>query len=111
MFGRRPPIFVAFDVLVDRGEDVLTLRLARRKAVLRRPARGARRWIAITDGVPGRGRRLFDLVAEMEPRGHRGEAPRRPLRARSDDPVEDPQPVLLAEGCAIGTVRARGGRW
>ena len=29
MFGRRPPIFVAFDVLVARGEDVRTLPLAR----------------------------------------------------------------------------------
>ena len=27
MFGRRPPIFVAFDVLVARGEDVRTLPL------------------------------------------------------------------------------------
>ena len=36
MFGRRPPILVAFDVLVDRGEDARALPLARRKAVLRR---------------------------------------------------------------------------
>ena len=34
-FGRRPPMLVAFDVLVDRGEDVRALRLARRKAVPR----------------------------------------------------------------------------
>src|ERR1700757_1547188 len=64
-FGRRPPIYVAFDVLVARGEDVRTLPLARRKAVLKRLAKGARRWIALTDGVPGQGRRLFDLVAEL----------------------------------------------
>jgi bifunctional non-homologous end joining protein LigD len=69
MFGRRPPIFVAFDVLVARGEDVRTLPLARRKAVLRRLARGARRSIAIADGVPGQGRRLFELVAEMDLEG------------------------------------------
>ena len=69
MFGRWPPIFVAFDVLVDRGEDVRTLPLARRKAVLRRLARGARRWIAIADGVPSQGRRLFELVAEMDREG------------------------------------------
>jgi hypothetical protein len=41
MFGRRPPIFVAFDVLTARGKDVRTLPLARRKAVLKRLARGA----------------------------------------------------------------------
>ena len=39
MFGRRPPIFVAFDVPVARGEDVRALPLARRKAVLGRLAR------------------------------------------------------------------------
>jgi bifunctional non-homologous end joining protein LigD len=39
MFGRRPPIFVAFDVLVDHGEEVRALPLARRKAVLRRLGR------------------------------------------------------------------------
>ena len=69
MFGRRPSIFVAFDVLVDRGEDVRVLPLARRKAVLRRLARGARRWIALADGVPGHGRRLFDLIAENDLEG------------------------------------------
>jgi hypothetical protein len=69
MFGRRPPIFVAFDVLVARGEDVRTLPLARRQVVLRRLARGARRSIAIADGVPGQGRRLFELVAEMDLEG------------------------------------------
>src|SRR5579864_7900555 len=65
MFGRRPPIFVAFDVMVDRVEDVRALPLARRKAALRRLAKGARRWIAIADGVPGQGRRLFDLVVSI----------------------------------------------
>jgi ATP-dependent DNA ligase len=29
----------------------------------------ARRWIAIADGVPGHGRRLFELVAEMDLEG------------------------------------------
>src|SRR5579864_1897339 len=69
MFARRPPIFVAFDVLVDRGADVRALPLARRKAVLKRLAKGARRWIALADGVPGQGRRLFELVAEMDLEG------------------------------------------
>src|SRR5579864_2832700 len=40
MFRRRPPIFVAFDVLVARGQDVRALPLARRKAVLKRLAKG-----------------------------------------------------------------------
>jgi bifunctional non-homologous end joining protein LigD len=69
MFGRRPPIFVAFDVLVDRGEDVRTLPLGRRKAVLRRLAKRAQRWIALADGVPGQGRRLFELDSEMDLEG------------------------------------------
>jgi bifunctional non-homologous end joining protein LigD len=69
MFGRRPPLFVAFDVLAHRGEDLRPLPLSRRKAVLKRLAKGARRWIALADGVPGRGRRLFDLVAEMDLEG------------------------------------------
>ena len=64
MFRRRPPIFVAFDVLVARGEDVRALPLARRKAVLKRLAKDARRWIALADGASGQGRRLFELVAE-----------------------------------------------
>src|SRR5579864_6583595 len=69
MFGRRPPIFVAFDVLVARGEDDRALPLARRQAVLRRLAKGGRRWIASADGVPDRGRRLFELVAPMDLEG------------------------------------------
>src|ERR1700751_4778341 len=51
---------MAFDVLVDRGDDVRTLPLAHRKAGLKRLARGAQRWIALADGVPGHGRRLFE---------------------------------------------------
>ena len=66
MFRRRPPILVAFDVLVARGEDVRTLPLARRKAVLKCLACSTRRWIALTDGVLGQGRRLFELVGEMD---------------------------------------------
>src|SRR5579864_8775844 len=69
MFGRRPPVFVAFDVLIARGKDVRTLALSRRKAVLKRLARGARGWIALADGVAGQGRRLFELVAENDLEG------------------------------------------
>ena len=47
-------------------EDVRASPLARRKAVLKRLAKGARRWIALVDGVPGQGRRLF-VVVRMSP--------------------------------------------
>ena len=69
MFRRRPPIFVAFGVLVARGEEVRALPLARRKAVLKHLARDTQRWIALTEGVPGQGRRFFELVAEMDLEG------------------------------------------
>ncbi len=69
MFRRRPPVYVAFDVLIAGGEDVRALPLDRRKAVLKRSAKAARRWTAITDGVPRQGRRLFELVAEMDLKG------------------------------------------
>jgi ATP-dependent DNA ligase len=62
LFSRRPPIFVAFNVLVASGEDVRALPLPRRKAVLKRLAKGAQRWIALADGVSGHGRRLFELT-------------------------------------------------
>ena len=43
--------------------------LSRRKAVLKRLARGARRWIGLTDGLPGQRRRLFELVAGLDLEG------------------------------------------
>jgi ATP-dependent DNA ligase len=36
---------------------------------LKRLAKRARNWIAITDGVKGEGRRLFERVAEMDLEG------------------------------------------
>ena len=42
MLGRRRPIFVAFDALAHRGEDLRPLPLSRCKAVLKRLAKGAR---------------------------------------------------------------------
>ena len=42
MFRWRPPIFVAFDVLAVSGQDVRAVPLARRKAVLKRLAKGAK---------------------------------------------------------------------
>src|ERR1700752_3881411 len=36
------------------------------KVVLKRLAKDARHWIALADGVPGQGRRLFELVAKND---------------------------------------------
>jgi hypothetical protein len=65
----RHPTYVAFDVLVAEGEDLRALPLVDRKAVLKHLAKGARHWIAVTDGVTGEGRRLFELVTEMDLEG------------------------------------------
>jgi bifunctional non-homologous end joining protein LigD len=69
MFARRPPVYVAFDVLAANGQDLCPLPLNERKAVLDRLARNACGWIAITDAVSGRGRRLFELVAALDLEG------------------------------------------
>jgi hypothetical protein len=37
------------------------LSLARRKAILKRLAKGTKRWAALVDGMPGQGRRPFEL--------------------------------------------------
>jgi bifunctional non-homologous end joining protein LigD len=66
MLGRRRPISVAFNGLAHHGEDLRTLPLSRRKAVLRRLANCASRWIALADGP---GRRLFELVDESDLEG------------------------------------------
>jgi ATP-dependent DNA ligase len=104
MFGRRPPIFVAFDVLVARGEDVRALPLARRKAVLRRLAKGARRWIAIADGVPDRGRRLFELVAPMDLEGIFAKRLADPYAPGSTTWFKIPDRSYSQKGRAIGVV-------
>jgi ATP-dependent DNA ligase len=39
------------------------------KVVLKRLAKDARHWIALADGVPGQGRRLFELVAKNDLEG------------------------------------------
>ena len=40
-----------------------------RKTVLARLAEDARRWLALTDGVVGEGRRLFELVVSQDLEG------------------------------------------
>jgi bifunctional non-homologous end joining protein LigD len=69
LFGRHPLVYVAFDVLEAGGEDLRGRPLRERKAVLADLARGAGGWIAITDGVTGEGRRLFELVASQDLEG------------------------------------------
>ena len=81
MFGRRRPIFVAFDVLLARGEDVrVAARAPQGRSEAPAVAIGARRWIALTDGVSGQDRRLFKRVAEQ----------------RQPDPVSGPNPLPLS---------------
>jgi bifunctional non-homologous end joining protein LigD len=69
MLRRGAPAYVAFDVLMADGEDLRPLPLVARKAVLKHLAKGARHWIAVTDGATGEGRRLFELVGEMDLEG------------------------------------------
>jgi ATP-dependent DNA ligase len=51
------------------GEDLHLLPLRDRKAVLAKLAHDARGWMALTDGVVGEGRRLFDLVVSQDLEG------------------------------------------
>jgi bifunctional non-homologous end joining protein LigD len=69
MFARRPPVYVAFDVLAANGQDLRPQPLREGKAVLNRLARNVRGWIAITDGVAGAVRRLFELVTAQDLEG------------------------------------------
>ena len=69
MFRRQTPVYVAFDLLMADGEDLRPLSLSARKAALAKIARDARAWIAVVDGVPGQGRRLFDLIVAQDLEG------------------------------------------
>jgi ATP-dependent DNA ligase len=51
------------------GEDLRPLPLAAPKAILKRLGKRARHWIALTDGVTGEGRGLFELMAKMDLEG------------------------------------------
>ena len=53
-------------MLEAAGEDLRASPLRERKAALAELARDALGWTAITDGVTGEGRRLFQLVAGMD---------------------------------------------
>jgi bifunctional non-homologous end joining protein LigD len=69
MFGRRIPVYVAFDVLVVDGHDLRFQPLSSRKAALAKLARRARGWIAIVDEASGQGRRLSELVVAQDLEG------------------------------------------
>ena len=58
LFHRGQPVYVAFDVLYAGADDLRSMPLARRKAVLKRLLRG-RRDLIVIDGVPGMGMALY----------------------------------------------------
>jgi hypothetical protein len=68
LFGRRQPVYVAFDVLYAGGRDIRVMPLRRRKSVLKRLL-GAREDLVVTDGIAGRGSQLFQLVCEQDLEG------------------------------------------
>ena len=88
---------MAFDVLVARGEDVRTLPLARCKAVLKCLACSTQRWIALTDGVPGQGRRLFEPAGEMGLEGIVAKRLADPYAPGSITWFKNPEPLIFAE--------------
>jgi ATP-dependent DNA ligase len=52
---------VAFDLLIADGIDLRPLPLRHRKAMLARVGKGAKSWIALTNGIVGEGRALYRL--------------------------------------------------
>ena len=68
LFRRRPPVYVAFDVLFADGEDLRPLPLATRKAVLKRLLRGRDDLIAL-DGIAGDGTALYREVCRLDLEG------------------------------------------
>ena len=104
LFGRRDPVYVAFDVLFVDGEDVRALPLKERRAMLTGVVRRYR--LQESEPVLGDGKAAFRAVCGLEPGGGGGEAAGGRLRARTDQVVEDPQPGIFAEGRAGRAVRA-----
>jgi len=68
LFGDHRPTYVAFDVLFADGVDLRPLPLRDRKTRLAKIAKGAEGWIALTNGVVGEGRTLYQAViaADLE---------------------------------------------
>jgi bifunctional non-homologous end joining protein LigD len=68
LFRRRPPVYVAFDVLFANGEDLRPLPLATRKAVLKQLLRG-REDLGVVDGIAGDGVALYEEVCRLDLEG------------------------------------------
>ena len=68
MFGRRQPVYVAFDVLFADGEDLRPKPLCERKATLKRLI-GDRHDVIVMDVIAGRGTRLFQAVCALDLEG------------------------------------------
>jgi ATP-dependent DNA ligase len=62
LFGRGRPTYVAFDLLEPHGVDLRPCPLWERKATLAAIGKRAEGWIALTNGVVGEGRALFQAV-------------------------------------------------
>ena len=69
LFGDRPPTYVAFDLLIADGIDLRPLPLRDRKARLAQIAKRAEGWIALTNGVVGEGRALYQAVVAADLEG------------------------------------------
>jgi bifunctional non-homologous end joining protein LigD len=69
LFGRGRPTYVAFDLLIADSVDLRPLPLRERKAALARIGKGAEGWIALTNGVVGEGRKLYQAVVEADLEG------------------------------------------
>ena len=73
--------FYAFDLLVDRGEDIRKLPNLERKERLAALLEGARPPIIYGDHIIGKGEALFDAICKRRRRGHHLEKGRRALFA------------------------------
>ena len=67
LFGRRPPSYVAFDVLMIDGDDVTHLPLKERKSILGEVARRYR--LEKTEPFFAEGRPLFNAVCRLDLEG------------------------------------------
>jgi ATP-dependent DNA ligase len=69
MFGRRRPMYVAFDLLIADGDELRALPLKQRKAALARVGAGAEGWVALTNGLVGEGCALYWAVVDADLEG------------------------------------------
>jgi bifunctional non-homologous end joining protein LigD len=67
LFSRREPVYVAFDILFVQGEDVRSLPLKERKALLERIVR--RHGMQRSEPVLGDGKAAFRAVCDLDLEG------------------------------------------